>query len=261
MAIIPHHRHEVSLTMTRSELEGTYGLRPGLAMSLRLPYDVKEQRVEYTTLGGGPFVPPYGDIHHRTETLRGFADGTLLVLWSPSRTGASHWRIGVGTTLPVGDTVADPIELGRKGIRHQHLQFGNGVFAPAVEAGWSRPFARTLVVSGMVQATLPLTTNGEGFRSPRSLRWSVGPTFTAGRYGVGLSAAGQVQTIGRWHGETDEGTGFANGGLRLQVNVPIGPRVSIAPSVYRELYSQGFNDERFSQGTTFGFTIRRFFPN
>jgi len=75
-----------------------YGVRPGFAMSLRLPYDVKDQHVRYTTLAGDPFVPPYGDIHHRSETLRGISDGDLLVLWTPS----PHWRLGAGTTLPLG---------------------------------------------------------------------------------------------------------------------------------------------------------------
>ena len=33
--------------------------------------------------GGAPFTPPYGDIHHRTETLRGVSDPSIGIEWSP----------------------------------------------------------------------------------------------------------------------------------------------------------------------------------
>lgn len=226
---------------------------------MRVPYDVKDQRIRYSTLAGAPYQPPYGDIHHRTETLRGLADGDLLLLWSPPSRGASHWRFGIGTTLPFGNTVPDPVALGRLGEKHQHLQFGSGVFAPEAEIAWSRPWSRTVLASAIVQATLPLDANGEGFRPPKNVRWSVGPTIRAGRAGVSLSAAGQYQTVGRWNGETDEGTGFSNGGLRLQISVPVGRSVTVAPSLYREVFSRGFNDETFSQESTVGVTFTRAF--
>jgi hypothetical protein len=206
---------------------------------------VKDQRVHYTTLTGAPFTPPYGDIHHRTETLRGMADGDVMLLWQMS----PGWRFGIGTTLPFGETVPDPVQLGREGRKHEHLQFGSGVFAPIAEISWNNR-----VASAIVQATVPISTNREGFRAPKNFRWSVGPTFK----GFTLTFAGQYQTIGRWHGETDEGTGFSNGGLRLQVSIPAGP-ITITPSVYRELYSHGFNDETFSQRTTIGVTFSRAF--
>jgi hypothetical protein len=221
---------------------------------------VKDQRVRYTTLDGQPFTPPYGDIHHRTETLRGVSDGDLLLLWSPPTAGASQWRFGFGTTLPLGHTVEDPVRLGLEGRKHEHLQFGSGVFAPEAELAWSRP-VRTATASALLQATVPLTTNGHGFRAPKNFRWTVGPWFTAGRARIGISAAGQYQTIGRWHGATDEGTGFSNGGLRLQAAFPL-RGTTVIPSIYRELYAHGLNassDERFSQGTTVGLTISRTF--
>lgn len=251
MAILDHE-HRVRLALFHSELNAAFGLRQRLALSLRVPYDVKDQRVRYTTLAGQPFVPPYGDIHHRTETLRGVSDGDLLALWQP----APRWRLGLGTTLPLGRTVPDPVRLGLEGRKHEHLQFGSGVFAPEAEIGWSGARA-----SALLQATVPLTTNSRGFRAPRNFRWTIGPSFAVGRANVALSAAGQYQTIGRWHGATDEGTGFSNGGLRLQLSLPVG-RMSIAPSVYREIYSHGLNaaeHETFSQGTTVGLTITRTF--
>jgi hypothetical protein len=242
----------VRLTLTHAELDATYGLRAGMALSLRVPYDMKDQRVRYTTLTGAPFTPPYGDIHHRTETLRGFADGDLLLLWQLAR----DWRFGIGTTLPFGNTVHDPVELGREGLKHEHIQFGSGVFSPEAEIAFQTPR-----VSAIVQATIPITENSEGFRAPKNFRWSAGPSFNIARVRATLTAAGQYQTIGRWHGETDEGTGFSNGGVRLQVAIPALRGITITPSVYRELYSHGFNDETFSQGTTAGLTFTRTFAH
>jgi hypothetical protein len=229
-----------------------------MAMSLRVPYDVKDQRVRYSTLTGEPFVPPYGDIHHRTETLRGFSDGNLMLRWAPPAAGASSWHFGIGTTLPLGATVSDPVALGREGKKHQHLQFGSGVFSPEAEIGWNRPIGKALA-SALVQVTVPISANGDGFRAPKNFRWSVGPSFNMARTGVAVNLAGQYQTIGRWHGETDEGTGFSNGGMRVQLSLPPLRGVSISPSIYRELYSHGFNDETFSQGTTLSLTLGRTF--
>lgn len=257
---IPPHEHHVQLKLFHSELNTSYGIRPGLAVSLRLPYDVKDQHVHYTTLTGEPFVPPYGDIHHRTETLTGISDGDLLILWAPTTAGASRWHAGFGTTLPLGHTVPDPIQLGLEGKKHEHLQFGSGVFAPEAEIGWSRPI-RKVTAFALLQAAVPLTTNDRGFRAPKNFRWSAGPSFALGRGTIAFSAAGQYQTIGRWHGALDEGSGFSNGGLRLQLSYPLF-RATVTPSVYRELYSHGLNaveQETFSQGTTVGVTISRMF--
>jgi hypothetical protein len=257
---IPDHEHHVRLALFHAELDTAYGVRNGFAVSLRLPYDVKDQHVRYTTLDGQPFIPPYGDIHHRTETLSGKSDGDLLVLWAPPLAGTSHWRFGFGTTVPLGHTVPDPVLLGLEGKKHEHLQFGNGVYAPEAEVAWSRP-VRSATASALLQATVPLTTNEHGFRAPKNFRWTAGPSFSIGRATAGISIAGQYQTIGRWHGALDEGTGFSNGGLRLQLSYPL-LGATVAPSVYRELYSHGLDTtehETFSQGTTIALTIQRAF--
>ncbi|HEY2321732.1 MAG TPA: hypothetical protein VGJ82_02610, partial [Thermoanaerobaculia bacterium] len=248
---IPDHEHHVRLALFHAEIDATYGVRSGMGVSLRLPYDVKDQHVRYTTLDGQPFLPPYGDIHHRTETLWGKSDGDLLVLLVPPTPGASHWRFGFGSTLPLGHTVPDPVQLGLEGKEHEHLQFGSGVFAPEGEVAWNGSVSRA-IASVLLQVTVPLTTNEHGFRAPKNFRWTAGPSFSVGRGSLGISVAGQYQTIGRWHGAVDEGTGFSNGGLRLQFAYPL-RGATVTPSVYRELYSHGLDTaehETFSQGTT-----------
>jgi hypothetical protein len=247
--VIPPHEHHVKLGLTHYDLTADYGLRDNLQLSLRLPYDVKAMRVRYTTLDGAPFVPPYGDIHHRTETLSGISDPSLSLELSPHE----HWLIGVGTSLPFGHIEPDPVALGAAGIKHEHIQFGSGTFQPII----STQYANTRFVA-RAEAKLGLYENREGFRAPTTFVWSLGPTFQAGRVSINPRLNGQHQTIGRWSGEVDEGTGFDNGGIQLQFSMPIGS-VVVAPSVYRELWSHGFHDETFRQGTTWGIALIKTF--
>ena len=206
-------------------------------------------RVKYTTLDGAPFTPPYGDIHHRTETLSGISDPSLTLELSPH----AEWLLGIGTSLPFGHIEPDPVALGAAGKKHEHIQFGSGTFQPLLSAQFA---SAHFVARG--EAKLSLYENREGFRAPMTFVWSLGPSFHAGRFSIDPRLNGQHQTIGRWSGEVDEGTGFDNGGIQLQFATTIGPIV-VAPSVYRELWSHGLHDETFRQGTTWGIAIIRTF--
>jgi hypothetical protein len=248
--IIPPHLHKVRLALTHYELTTEYGLRKDMQLSLRLPYDIKAMRVHYLTLGGDPYVPPYGDIHHRNETLRGISDGTLMLDWSPQ----SQWLFGFGTTLPFGHIVPNPIILGRLGLQHEHIQFGSGTFEPTLDGQWSRP--GKVMLFAAAEQRLSFYENREGFRAPSTFIWSLGSGFKAGRVSIDPSLNGQYQTLGRWSGEIDEGAGFQNGGIRLQLSAPLGS-VVIAPAVYRELWSHGFQGQTFSQSTTWSLSVSR----
>ena len=240
----PPHLHHVSIGITHAEAVADYGLRDDVQLSLRLPYDVKAQRVRYTTLDGAPFTPPYGDIHHRTETLRGISDPSLMLERS-----MRQWVLGIGTTIPLGHTVDDPVRLGNLGLKHEHIQFGSGTFEPRLLAQWSnaRLFARA-------EATVPLYESAKGYKPPFVVAWSAGPTFR----NVTLMLDGQHQTLAHWHGLTDEGTGFDAGGVRAMYALPLG-RVTITPAIYHELWSHGFDEQTFHQSTTvsLGFTVTR----
>ena len=238
--------HHVKLDLAHYELAASYGLRNHVQLFLRLPYDVKAQHVRYSSLDGAPYTPPYGDIHHRSETLTGITDPSAGVEWSPS----PRWMFGAGMTIPAGHTVANPIVLGREGKTHEHIQFGSGTFRPILSAQWTPPR-----FTAVAEAILSLYENDRGFRAPSTITWSAGPDYRAGRIGIGPRLTGQLQSIGRWKGETDEGTGFNNGGVRLQLSIPV-LRLTLKPSVYRELWSHSSSgEESFRQGTTWGISI------
>ena len=219
-----------------------------------MPYDVKAQRVRYRTLDGAPYVPPYGDIHHRTETRRGAGDAELIL----ARPLGGDWIAGAGLMVPLGRTEKDPIELGRLGRKHEHIQFGSGTVDPVLLLQWSRPVG-SLQLSASLDGRFPLYENRHGFRAPVSLRWTAGPSLSVGATGLAFQLAGQYQSIGRWNGEVDEGTGFHNGGAFLRASFLPFPGFRIAPGVYRELYSRSLSDESFRQGTTYSLVLTRFF--
>ena len=246
---IPPHMHRVQLALTHAEVEADYGLRESMQLAVRVPYDIKVMRVHYTTLDGAPFVPPYGDIHHRDETLTGISDASIGIDFSPH----DAWTFGIGTTLPAGHTVPDPIALGREGKFHEHIQFGSGTFEPKLAVQWKRSM---WIARG--EAKLSLYENSHGYRAPTTFVWSLGPSFRAGRFGIDPRLTGQVQSLGRWSGVVDEGSGFRNAGVRLLLSAPAGS-VVVAPGVYREVWSHGLGGQTFRQGTTFSLSLSRAF--
>ena len=245
--------HHVRLDLSHYELVANYGVRRGMQFVLHAPYDIKAQHVRYTTLEGAPYTPPYGDIHHRTETLTGITDPSLSMEFA----AGPDWILGAGTTIPAGDTVANPIVLGREGKKHEHIQFGSGTFRPMFSARWTRP-SPPLIWSARVEATLSLYENSHGFRAPSSIVWSVGPSYRVRSVSLAPHLTGQYQTIGKWDGETDEGSGFNNGGASMQIAIPL-RGLTIVPGVYRELWSRSLEDETFHQGTTWSLAVSRGF--
>lgn len=254
---IPAHLHRAAVQLTHLETMLGYGLRERMQLSLRLPYDIKDVEIRYETLDGAPFTPPYGDIHHRTETLRGISDPTIGIDWMP-RAG-SQWMLGAGLSLPIGETVPNPIVLGREGRTHEHIQFGSGTFRPTLSAQWRRPGER-MALFARGEARLSLYENDKGFRAPNNFLWSFGPSLRIRGMSFDPRLQGQHQTLGKWDGEPDEGDGFTNMGARLQISLPMIRGISIAPGVYRELYSQGLHhEEKFRQGTTWSVSMSRAF--
>jgi hypothetical protein len=249
---IPDHRHLVTLDLTHTELSLDYALTAGLTGSLRIPYDIKDQTVRYTTLDGQPFVPPYGDIHHRTETLRGVSDLQLTALFP-----LGGLLVGAGLSFPSGHTEPNPIVLGREGRKHEHIQFGSGTVDPLLSLLWSPTIGR-FTLAAAADAQIPLYENSHGFRAPVTVRYSVGPHLALGSTGVSLEFAGQYQSIGRWDGEIDEGTGFHNGGVFLRATFLVAKGWRVTPGVYREVYSDSLSEESFRQGTTYSIVLTRF---
>lgn len=258
---IPDHRHEVVVELSRLEISGTFAVSDKTQLVARLPWEQKSVDVTYTTLDGAPFDPPYGDIHHRDETLRGIADAEILATIAPVIFGGKgpDLLLSAGLTIPLGHIEPNPVVAGREGIEHEHLQFGTGTFDPRLILTLSYPVGRVLL-AGNLDARIPLYENRYGFKPPVSLVWSVGPVISLGTGGLAAFLAGQSQSIGKWDGEIDEGTGFSTVGWRVRGTIPLGKDLLAIPSVYGELSSEGHVEgEAFHQGTTWSIVLSRTF--
>jgi len=258
---IPPHRHVVRLNLYHLDLFAVYGLGNASQLSLRIPYDVKDQHVRYTTLDGDPYVPPYGDIHHRTETLWGVSDADLLFWKAPAllQRPNSGVSIALGTTLPIGKTVPDPVRLGLEGKKHEHLLYGSGTFDPKlVVYAWQR--AGRFLIGEAVDARLPVYESPGGYRPPVNVLWGLGPSLLLGRWSVSLQYEGQYQSVGKWHGVEDEGTGFVSGGGVLRGTFLVNPKLTVFGGLYHELFSHGNSGQTFHQGLTVSLGVTRIFP-
>jgi len=258
---IPPHRHVVRLNLYHLDLFAVYGLGNASQLSLRIPYDVKDQHVRYTTLDGDPYVPPYGDIHHRTETLWGVSDADLLFWKAPAllQRPNSGVSIALGTTLPIGKTVPDPVRLGLEGKKHEHLLYGSGTFDPKLLVyAWQR--AGRFLIGEAVDARLPVYESPGGYRPPVNVLWGLGPSLLLGRWSVSLQYEGQYQSVGKWHGVEDEGTGFVSGGGVLRGTFLVNPKLTVFGGLYHELFSHGSSGQTFHQGLTVSLGVTRIFP-
>lgn len=178
------------------------GLTSMFAVEAQIPVRVVNTTITFRRLDGTAFAPDYENIHHRNETLTGFADPWLLARAS-GKVGDLRVTTRAGLGLPVGSTEDDPFARGRAGLSHQHIQFGTGTFYPvfAIDAG--APLADGFVrVGGYAQALVFAYANGRGYHA--------GNRYASGIFGdveilaptlrVGLSADLLNEQPERWAG-------------------------------------------------------------
>ncbi len=149
------------------------GFGAGWQMALTLPLDLKISSIDYVTLSGEGYDPPYAGMHHRNETLFGPADGTLMVNYYFGLGSASSMGISVGSTLPIGRIEADPFMLGNMSIEHQHFQRGTGTFVPTARLEF---FSSQLRWRQMAWGAMkwPLYENRMGYTPSRLLSFGLG---------------------------------------------------------------------------------------
>ncbi len=158
----PPFLHDQDIYPGELRVVAEVGISASWGAEVQLPLRITSTRIRYTDLAGAPYQPADPGVHHRNETLAGLGDPWLLARWGDlfGRTAVTG-RAGV--TLPLGRTEADPFALGAVGLRHQHIQFGNGTFNPLLMLDVSHNFGRT-DVSAYAQTELGLADNEHGFR-------------------------------------------------------------------------------------------------
>jgi hypothetical protein len=255
---IPIHLHDQTLDVERLGFAVAYGLRPNVSISLALSAARKRTGVDYLTLDGQPFDPPYGDIHHRDgEVLRGIEDPILrLHVGSGERLGRHLLEVEAGASLPLGRTEEDPFRLGLLGSPHQHLQFGTGRVDPRLGVFWAfnaarlRPFA-------WADARLPLVRNSKGYLQGKSVTAAFGLARTLRRRFAGNLQTGAFhEQPDDWSGSREEGTGRDGAWVSGGVSISVGRGFDLRPDVRWNVWTSG-HDEALRQPLVVSLTLGR----
>lgn len=218
------------------------GLGRGWQLGVALGLDLKVTTIGYTTLDGAPYDPPYGNIHHRNETLFGLADGQAQVR-RDLRAGPVSVGVALGSTLPLGRTEADPFARTEQGKRHQHFQRGTGVFAPvasldaSVGAGaWS--------ATGWLDARVAPYANGNGYQPGAYVGGGAGPVWAVVD-GLRLvpAAEASISGVDRWSGAVAPGSGTVAVGASLAALGTLSPSTRLLVQARSTLWQRFLQEE------------------
>jgi hypothetical protein len=248
--------HVQDLTSTELSASVARGLRPGLGVELFGFLRHVTGRIRFEDALRQPLDLSSGSIHHRNETL--IAPGDPWLLLHGSR-GLGTWTLAAraGVSLPLGRTGEDPFELGRRGLPHQHIQFGTGTVDPILGLAASTRVGAT-IFSLNTLGRIVVAENGKGYQAGN--RWLAaasadGRIRGAWRWSTGLDLAredaetwdGRVEEEGNL-GRTDVllsiGLGHAlrgAGGLSLTAKVPLVTRATGAQLDYPVLLVLGWS--------------------
>lgn len=155
--------HEQDLTISEMAFVTEAGLARGLGVEAVVPLRRVRTRIRFEDLEHQPIAVPNGSIHHRNETLSGPGDPWLLL---HGARGLGAWTVAArgGISIPLGRTEPNPFALGRRGLPHEHIQFGTGTWDPVVGLAAGRRFGPVgLTVNGL--AHLVFATNKHGYQA------------------------------------------------------------------------------------------------
>ena len=210
------HQHILDIDFYETLLRVAYGVLPVLDVTVEAPLRLTAVDATFLDSNGGE-LRGLESIHHRDETLVGFADPSIGVLWHAIRmTAASGHYLNVGASvgIPLGGTESDPFAAGAAGVRHQHMFFGYGVFTPRLEARYIYT-SGSYRWGGWTKARLALYESSRNYRPPGSYQLALGGQYHTDWSGFwfGLEPRVMAETAARWESREAENSG------RLDISV------------------------------------------
>jgi hypothetical protein len=210
--------HVQHFTMTDTAVSVSRGLGGGVGLEYIGFLRHITTRIRFEDLDRQPIVVPEGDIHHRNETLFGAGDPWLMAV-AGRRIGAWSTAFRAGVTVPLGRTEENPFDLGRRGLPHQHIQFGTGTWDPLAGVAAARRFGGvTTSVSAL--ARVPLARNDHGYEAGRRL--SIATSADRRIRGPWRAQAGldyARETAETWDGRIEEEGNLGRSDLLLSAGV------------------------------------------
>lgn len=229
------NQHFVELDWWRTELDLLYGFSKDWDVELDIPYDVKDVNARYELPDGTEFNNPEGDLHHRDERLEGFSDLKLFANYRPGGVLLKDDRlhVGLGVSLPIGETESDPWKLGDQGLKHQHIQFGTGTFDPLLRLDYY-VLANPVGFLASVNLQAPLYENRHGYKGSTQADFTLGPRVQLADWMVlGASYVASYQTRAYWEGDPDENSGYFLQGVGMNAAIRLAPGVNLIPTALR----------------------------
>jgi hypothetical protein len=231
---IPVHKHHQTLFILRGLANFSIGILPKTVLTASLPLEMKNVTVQYLTLDDKPFTPPYGDIHHRNETLFGFADATIAAKYYFLTEPANTLDFLLGSSVPTGKTEDDPYQLTEKGLPHQHLQFGTGTFMPLLGLEWT--FGNIFTWS---QFQASLYTNDKGYFPGWNLAAGIGyPVSLSKNFALVPQVDTFYQSASSWHNFRDDSSERFQIGASLSLIWNINDKLSLNTQLKVPVYKK-----------------------
>jgi len=218
---VPVHRHEISMDISDLQFAGRYAFGETWFGEWQVPVKIRDQSTEIVALtdanGNEPSTEEFeamlrnGDVHHRSETYSGLGDFRLMVGRQSRSLLNEHdlllWSAGL--TVPLGSTEDDPWVRGAAGLRHNHIQLGNGTFDPTINLQYLRPISESWSAIATTSGRFPLYENEKTFRGPLEGSLSGRALYRpheAWTFDAGYQLA--VQGYAHWDGNRDDNTGL-----------------------------------------------------
>ncbi|MBD3336488.1 MAG: hypothetical protein GF355_13330 [Candidatus Eisenbacteria bacterium] len=263
---VPHHRHEVSMDLTETQVSVQHALTDRWIATLRVPFSNRVQETGVVPVA--PATPEEieamernGTIHHRDETFRGIGDVKLLFgMQQTSWLREGDWFLGsAGLTVPFGETEEDPWIAGARGEKHTHPQLGTGTFDPLLELRYGMPLSDRVSALGGAQARLPVYENSKTYEGPLDLRVDAGAILSLGGSWSGLVGYDLlVQGYSHWNGVRDKNSGIVSHSVRVGAGTAAGG-LGLQLSAFFPFAQDLLQDEGdgFEQGPTFLLSVGR----
>jgi hypothetical protein len=248
----PPQLHDQRFYSAELRLFGALGLTESLGVEVQVPLRLLSTDITFRRLDGQAFTPDYENIHHRDETLVGLGDPWVLARGA-TRLGAARLEARGGIGLPLGDTQPNPFERARRGLSHQHIQFGAGSGSGVLALDARQP-AGPVDVTASGQAVLFFAESRFGYQPGDRVS---GGVAVGGRPTPRLRLEGGVDTLieqpERWDGAIEEEGNLGRwellvGGRVAYAFDALTLALSIKAPVYVHLTEAGDHDHGGSAG-------------
>lgn len=246
---VGEHAHEVELDLTRIELAISRTFDENWDAFLRVPYFIKEQKAETVfpqalSADERDAAARSGYRHHRTETYEGFSDLEIGLGWRTRGLliDGSVFRFSLGVTIPVGKTEADPLALGDLGLKHTHIQFGNGTFDPLLDFYYGVPLSQHWAFSVYGKGRFPIYENDHGYRG--SIEGSLLPRITwlpSQKLSLSAGVAANYFGYSEWSGRRDPNSGQFSMNASLGLGYKINEQLTLSANVLLPIYTDTFS--------------------